>query len=59
MKLMGPYPEYAVGAGGWIGHERMLQRKRAEVYARAQQADYLEDYDVIASLDQLEGSNQL
>lgn len=49
----------AVAVGGWIGHERTLDRKRAEVYARAQQADYLEDYDVIASLDKLQQDNHL
>jgi hypothetical protein len=48
-----------VVVGGWIGHERAVARKRAEIYARAQQADYLEDYDVIASLDQLHGDNHL
>ena len=49
----------AVAAGGWIGHERALNRKRAEIYARAQQSDYLEDYDVIASLDKLQGGDHL
>src|SRR5579859_5810669 len=50
----------AVIVGGWIGHGRMLDQKHAaEVYARAQQADYLEDYDVIASLDKLKGDNHL
>jgi hypothetical protein len=49
----------AVVVGGWIGHERMLGQKRAEVYARVQQADYLEDYDVIASLDKLQEENHL
>ena len=49
----------AVVVGGWIGHERTLGRKGADVYARVQQADYLEDYDVIASLDQLQRENHL
>jgi len=40
-----------VAVGGWIGHDRTLGRKRAEVYARVQHGDYLEDYDVIASLE--------
>ena len=48
-----------LGVGAWVGHERTLERKRAEVYAHAQQADYLEDYDVIANLDQIERGNKL
>jgi len=43
----------AVAVTTWVGHERAVGRKHAEVYARVQQADYLEDYDVIANLDQL------
>jgi len=43
----------------WVGHERMLERKRAEIYARVQEGDYLEDYDVIANLDQLKGGDRL
>lgn|ERR1017187_5732000 len=49
----------ALGVGGWIGHERMTGRMRAEAYARIQHADYLEDFDVIANLDQLKGDKQL
>jgi hypothetical protein len=49
----------ALGMGAWLAHERMLDRKRAEVYARVQQGDYLEDYDVIANLDQLKKDNPL
>lgn len=37
----------------WIGRERRLERKDAEIYARVQAGDYLEDYDVIANLDRL------
>jgi len=48
-----------LGVGGWVGHERMTARKSAEVYARVQHADYLEDFDVIANLDQLKGNKQL
>ena len=48
-----------LAVGAWIGRERMSGRKSAEVYARIQQADYLEDFDVIANLDQLKGDNQL
>jgi predicted anti-sigma-YlaC factor YlaD len=43
----------------WIGHERTLDRKHAEIYTRVQNGDYLEDYDVIANLDQLKGDNHL
>lgn len=49
----------ALGVGGWIGRERIQEGKRVEVYARVQQADYLEDFDVIANLDQLKGGNHL
>lgn len=49
----------AVAVGAWVGRERMTGRKSAEVYARIQQADYLEDFDVIANLHQLKGDNQL
>ena len=49
----------ALGLGGWIGRERVTGRKRAEAYAHIQQADYLEDFDVIANLDQLKGDKQL
>ena len=49
----------ALGVGAWVGHERMVERRRAEIYARVQQGDYLEDFDVIANLDQLKGNNQL
>ena len=48
-----------LGVGGWVGHERMTGRRSAETYVRIQQADYLEDFDVIANLDQLKGNNQL
>lgn len=37
----------------WIGRERKIERKDAEIYARVQAGDYLEDYDVIANLDRL------
>jgi hypothetical protein len=45
--------------GGWVERERRLERGRAELYAHVQQADYLEDFDVIANLDQIEGGNHL
>jgi len=49
----------ALGVGGWVERGRMQERKRAELYARVQQADYLEDFDVIANLDQIEGGRHL
>ena len=48
-----------LGVGAWVGRERIIEQRRAEIYARVQQADYLEDFDVIASLDQNNGSNEL
>jgi len=55
-----------LSGGIWVGHERLLAQRRVEVYAGIRQADYLEDFDVIASLDQLtekgtenNGGNQL
>ena len=44
---------------GWVERARMQERRRAELYAHVQQADYLEDFDVIANLDQIEGENRL
>ena len=49
----------ALGVGGWVGRERITGRKSAEIYARVQQGDYLEDFDVIANLDKLKGGKQL
>jgi predicted anti-sigma-YlaC factor YlaD len=49
----------ALSVGGWVERGRMQERRRAEVYAHVQQADYLEDFDVIANLDQIEGGNHL
>jgi anti-sigma factor RsiW len=49
----------ALCVGGWVERERRQERQRAEVYAHVQQADYLEDFDVIANLDQIEGGNHL
>ena len=48
-----------LGMGAWVGRERIIEQRRAEIYARVQQADYLEDFDVIAYLDQSNGSNKL
>ena len=49
----------AVSVLGWVEGERMQERRRAELYARVQQADYLEDFDVIANLDHIDGGNHL
>jgi hypothetical protein len=49
----------ALSVGGWVECGRRQERKRAEVYAQVQQADYLEDFDVIANLDQIEGGSHL
>jgi len=54
----------ALGAGGWTRWQQKQQSDqvaaaRAETYATAQQADYLEDFDVIASLDELNGEHKL
>jgi hypothetical protein len=54
----------ALGVGGWTGWQRKQQSDqvsatRVETYATAQQGDYLEDLDVIASLDQLNGEQEL
>ena len=48
-----------LSVGGWVERERRQERRHAEVYAQVQQADYLEDFDVIANLDQIEGGNHL
>jgi len=45
-------------AGGVFYWQRARETQRVEVYAAAHQ-DSLEDYDVIAGLDQLEGDNRL
>jgi predicted anti-sigma-YlaC factor YlaD len=49
----------ALAAGAWIGHERLAAQRRVEIYASVRQAEYLEDFDVIANLDQNNGSNKL
>ncbi len=46
------------GIGGWHGWQRGQEARRAQVYASVQQSDVLdEDFDVIATLDQLSGPN--
>jgi predicted anti-sigma-YlaC factor YlaD len=52
----------AICIGGFVARQRALDARRAEFYAQVQKQDYLDDYDVIAFLDQLElkkGENQL
>jgi len=45
-----------LGLGGWLTWQRVQDQHRAEVYA---QQDLLEDFDVIASLDQINGGSKL
>jgi len=45
----------ALAVGGWISWQRAQLSRSAVIYASLQEADYLEDFDVIASLDELEG----
>jgi hypothetical protein len=45
----------AAAAGTWLLQHRQL--RRVELYVRVHQADYLEDFDVIAALDQLNGGH--
>jgi hypothetical protein len=47
-----------LGIGGLVIRQRAIVRHNTEVYAGAHQ-DTLEDYDVIASLDQLDGKARL
>ena len=49
----------ALGVSAWFGHERLATQRRVEIYASVRQAEYLEDFDVIANLDQNNGSNKL
>ncbi len=46
----------AVAFAGWQVHARVIAARRAALYAMVQQQEYLEDFDVIASLDQLAGA---
>jgi predicted anti-sigma-YlaC factor YlaD len=50
---------FVLGVSVWVGHERLVAQRRAEIYAGVRHADYLEDFDVIANLDQLNGGNKL
>lgn len=47
-----------LSTAGWVGWYRAQTARRAAIYAQVQQADYLEDFDVIASLDQLSGGEK-
>ena len=46
------------GLGGSMSWQHMQDRHRAEIYVHAHQ-DMLEDFDVIAALDDLNGENEL
>jgi hypothetical protein len=46
-----------LGLGGWLTWQHVQANRGAEVYAHLQQ-DRLEDFDVIASLDQINGGNK-
>lgn len=48
-----------LAVGSWVSYNAIQQKHRAEVYARVGHGDYLEDFDVIANLDQLGGNNRL
>jgi len=47
-----------VAVTGVVHRQRTVEAKRIEIYAVAQQ-DSLDDYDVIAALDQLNGGSKL
>ena len=49
----------ALGVGGWARWQAVQSAQRAEIYAAAVMQDQLEDFDVIASLDFLNGGSQL
>ena len=50
----------AIGLGGRVGWRHYQGVKQAQIYVSVQDADLLgEDFDVIASLDQLNGGNKL
>jgi len=49
----------ALGVGAWIKYDRMVEQRHVEIYASVQQAESLEDLDVIANLDQFQGGNKL
>lgn len=48
-----------VGAAGLTIVQRMQQARLARLYAELHQDDYLDDFDVIANLDQIEGASPL
>jgi hypothetical protein len=53
-----------VGVGAWFDHPRFAVSNHSSeqivtTYVETQQADYLEDFDVIASLDELDGGHKL
>ena len=46
-------------AGGWLVRQHQREVQLAKFYSEVRHNDYLEDYDVVVSLDQLEGDNHL
>ena len=49
----------ALSVGAWVRHQRTVEQRRVEIYASVRQAEYLEDFDVVANLDQLKGNDKL
>jgi anti-sigma factor RsiW len=50
----------AIGLGGRAGWQHYQRAKQAQIYASVREVDFLgEDFEVIASLDQLNGGNNL
>ena len=49
-----------LGLSSWVGWRHYQGLKQARIYAAVQEVDFLgDDFDVIASLDQLDKGNQL
>ena len=50
----------AIGLASWTGWQHHQATKQAQIYASAQEVNFLgDDFDVIASLDQLDKGNSL
>lgn len=45
----------AISTAAWIGWKHWSAEQQVRLYAEIQQADFLEDFDVIAALDELNG----
>ena len=48
-----------LAVAAWTRYERLVKQRRVEIYASVQQAEPLEDLDVIANLDQFKEGNKL